>query len=221
MSETAQPAFTGGAIIEALQWRYATKQFDPRREVSSQDLETILEAIHLAPTSSGMQPFHVAVVSDPGEKERIREAAFNQQQTVTASKLLVFSAKPDFREHAHRLFQAAEARGIPPEHVARMRRNHKVSSILRALTGQRTSWAARQAYIALGVALVTAAELGVDACPMEGFRPGKVAKILGLPPGLKPKAMMALGYRSAQDRVLAKYRLPRAELIDQRPVLAG
>lgn len=213
MSQPATPAFAKEEILDALHWRYAVKRFDPQRAVPAEALDTILEAIRLAPTSSGMQPFHVTVVSDAGLKEKIRAAAFNQAQTVTASHLLIFSARPDFDANAQRLFDAAVERGVPAENVARMRRNYKLSNMIRTLTGQRTSWAARQAYIALGVALMTAAELGIDACPMEGFRGGPLAKILGLPSALKPKAMMALGYRSTDDAVLPKYRLPREELI--------
>ncbi|MCA1457091.1 nitroreductase family protein [Bradyrhizobium sp. BRP22] len=167
-------------VLGALRWRHATKTFDPARKVSDADLEALLEVIRLAPTSSGMQRFHVTVVSNPSIKENIRKASFGQEQTTTSSHVLVFSARPNFRDRAERLFAAALANGGPPENVAMLRRNTKIGVAIRTLTASREAWAARQAYIALGFALVAAAELGIDACLMEGFLPGKLAKAIHL-----------------------------------------
>lgn len=214
MSRQTTPAVARATILDALDWRYAVKRFDPGRCVPPEALDTIFEAIRLAPTSFGMQPFQVTLISDASKKEAIRKVSFGQEQTVTASHLLIFSARPDFSENAERLFAAASANGVPEAAVQRMRRNNRIGDVIRTITGQRTSWAARQAYIALGFALLTAAELGIDACPMEGFRSGALAKVLGLPRGFKPQVMMALGFRAADDVVRPKYRLPREELID-------
>jgi nitroreductase len=213
MTLNKSPAFSATQVLEALCWRYATKAFDPAQRVSDVDLEALLEVIRLAPTSSGMQPFHVTVVSEPSIKEAIRKASFGQEQATTSSHVLVFAARPDFRDHAKRLYAAALANGSSPENVSRSRRNTRIGVAIRTLTASRKSWAARQAYIALGFALVAAAELGIDACPMEGFIPGRVAKAIRLEAGLSPVVMMAIGYRSSTDTIKPKYRLPKEELI--------
>lgn len=201
------------AILEALRWRYATKEFDAKVPVSDEDLETILESIRLAPTSRGLQPFQVVLVTDPATKSAIRKVAFNQPQTESASHLLVFCARPDISDRAEKLFAYARQKGTPEAVIAQMQKNVKLGNLLNLLTFSRKSWAARQAYIALGYATMTAAQLGVDCCPMEGFLPGKVAKILQLPKGLHPVALLALGYRSSSDSVRTKYRLPIEELV--------
>jgi len=213
MTSNTHPTFSATQVLEALRWRYATKTFDRARRVSDTDLEALLEVIRLAPTSSGMQPFQVTVVSDPSTKEAIRKASFGQEQATTSSHVLVFSARPDFRDHAKRLFAAALADGNPPENVAKLRRNTQIGVTIRTLTASRKSWAARQAYIALGFALVAAAQLGIDACPMEGFLPGRLAKAIRLEAGLSPVVMMAIGYRSSADKIRPKYRLPKEKLI--------
>lgn len=202
-------------ILERLRWRYATKNFDTTRVVSDDDLDTILEAIRLAPTSMGLQPFHVTVVADPKVKEAIHGAAYKQGQVMSASHLLVFSAKPNVREHAEKLWAAARRNGAPEENIALMRKYYMIGRLRAALTFSKKSWAARQAYIALGFAAMTAAQLGIDACPMEGFSSGKLAKILRLPDDLHPVALLAIGYRSPTDLVRPKYRLPMEELISR------
>lgn len=213
MTMTTAPRPSRQSILEALRWRYATKEFDPARRVSDEDMETILEAIRLAPTSRGLQPFQVVLVSDSATKSAIRKVAFNQVQPECAPHLLVFCARPDTRDRADKLFAYARLNGAPEESIAQMRKNVRLGNLVNTLTFSQKSWAARQAYIALGYATMTAAQLGIDSCPMEGFLPGKVARILKLPEGLYPVALLALGYRSSTDKVRPKYRLSTEELI--------
>lgn len=213
MSMTTATHLSRQSILEALRWRYATKEFDPIRKVSDEDIETILEAIRLAPTSRGLQPFQVVLVSDSATRSAIRKAAFNQAQPESASHLLVFCARPDTRDRADKLFTYARKNGAPEDSIAQMQKNVRLGNLLNTLTFSRKSWAARQAYIALGYATMTAAQLGIDSCPMEGFLPAKVAKILKLSEGLYPVALLAVGYRSSTDKVRPKYRLSTEELI--------
>lgn len=203
-------------LLDALEWRYATKIFDTAKPVSDEDLNVILEAVRLAPTSRGLQPFQVVVVTDPATKHNIRQAAFNQAQPETASHLLVFCARPDTKDRAAQLVAHARASGVPAENIATIEKNIKLGALKNTLTLSQKSWAAQQAYIALGYATLTAAQLRIDSCPMEGFFPSKVAKILKLPKGVFPVALMAIGYRSPLDAVRPKYRLKRDELIVYR-----
>lgn len=203
----------GQSILEALHWRYATKEFDTSRKVSNEDLETILESIRLTPTSRGLQPFQVVLVTDAATKGAIRKVAFDQAQPESASHLLVFCARPDTTDRAEKIFANAKQNKAPEESIALMRKYVRLGNIINTLTFSRKSWATHQAYIALGFATMTAAQLGIDCCPMEGFLPSKVAKILKLPKGLSPVVMLAVGYRSPTDSVRPKYRLSTTELI--------
>ncbi len=81
----AEATISADSILQALNWRFATKSFDTSRTVSSEDLNTILEAVRLAPTSYGFQPFHVTVVSDPDTTAKLRRAAYDQEQITSAS----------------------------------------------------------------------------------------------------------------------------------------
>ena len=200
-------------ILEALNWRYATKVFDTTKRVSDEDLNVILEAIRLAPTSRGLQPFQVVVVTDTVTKQNIRKAAFDQAQVETASHLLVFCARPDTTERAAKLFAHARKNGVPAANIAKMEKNVRLGEIKNKLTFSQKSWATQQAYIALGYATLAAAQLRIDSCPMEGFFPSKVANILKLPKGVSPVALLAIGNRSPQDSVRTKYRLKSEELI--------
>lgn len=201
------------SILDALRWRYATKEFDSSRKVSDEDVVTILEAIRLAPTSQGLQPFQIMVVTDAATRHAIRKAAFDQVQPESAPHVLVFCARPDTGDRAERLFKFARQNQTPEENIAKMRKNHSIVTLLNTLTMSRKSWATHQAYIALGYATMTAALLGIDCCAIEGFSHGRVAKILKLPKGLYPVALLAVGYRSSTDEVRPKYRLPMEELI--------
>ncbi|MGO9432333.1 NAD(P)H-dependent oxidoreductase [Rhodoblastus sp.] len=209
----AEVTISADSILQALNWRFATKSFDTSRTVSSEDLNTILEAVRLAPTSYGFQPFHVTVVSDPDTTAKLRRAAYDQEQITSASHILVFSARPNISDRASNLFSALRRNGVPEEAVAKLEKFSKITNLIRTVTFSRTSWAAKQAYLALGIASLTAAELGIDGCPMEGFDAGKFAKILRLGDDLRPAVLFAIGYRSASDKARPKYRLPLRQLV--------
>ena len=210
---SAQKRREAETILNALHWRYATKQFDQSRKVSDEDLNTIFDAIRLAPTSAGLQPFQIIAVTDPARKSAMFSAARKQGQVLTASHVLVFCARPNTSDRVDRLLSHLARIGTAAEKIKLLRKRSRLGNLIMTLMFSKKSWTARQAYIALGFALLTAAQLGIDSCPMEGFQPGKLAKSLDLPRGLYPVALLALGYRSADDMVRPKYRLPREELI--------
>ena len=185
-------------VLNLLNWRYATKKMDPSKAVSEADVDTILEAIRLSASSSGLQPYQVLVVTDDELKAKIRAVAWNQAQVTDASHLLVFAAWDHYSaERINQMFDLVNAeRGYINEGFEAYRQK------LLAFYPQRTpaenfEHAARQAYIGLGSALIAAAELGVDSTPMEGFEPAKVDEILGLSDlGLKSVLLLPLGYRA-------------------------
>ncbi|MDP2580995.1 NAD(P)H-dependent oxidoreductase [Shimia thalassica] len=183
-------------LIEKLNWRYATKKMDPAKTVPQEKVDQIVEAIRMAPTSSGTQPFELFVVTNPEVRADIRKVAWDQAQITDGSHLLVFAAWDNYS--ADRIdavtSQMTEERGELPL-LNQYYENLKATYLPRE---QQTNHdhAARQAYIALGFAMAAAAELEVDCCPMEGFDPSKVDEILGLKEkGLGSVLLLPLGYR--------------------------
>lgn len=205
-------------LLDALRWRYATKQFDPRRKIPADQWAALEEALVLSPSSGGLQPRRFVVVTDPAVREKLLPASFGQTQITEASHLVVFAAATDLTEadvDAH-IARTAEARGATLESMAGFR-DMLVGGIVKGkdLAG-RQAWAARQAYIALGNLLTSSALLGIDACPMEGFLPAEYDSILGLAErGLTSVVVCTLGYRAASDAYanLAKVRYPKDKII--------
>jgi nitroreductase len=178
-------------IEQSLKRRYATKAFDRSKAISEPDLATIQNAMRLAPSSYGIQPWHFVWVNDKTKREAIRAAAFNQPQTVDADRLLFIAVKTDLKVAITQYVEAmAKASGKSVADFAQYQGMMEGS----AQRGGQT-WAERQTYIALGFGLQTAAMLGVDACPMEGFDRAAVNTILDLDnKGLSAVVMVALGY---------------------------
>jgi len=208
------------AVIDKLNWRYATKKFDPAKQVDEATLERILEAVRLAPTSSGLQPFEVLVVKNPALRAQIREVAWNQSQVTDASHLLVFAAWDNITpERIDFMFDLTnQVRGFVNEGWEAYRK--QLHGIV-AARGDQANFdaAARQAYIALGVALVAAAFEGVDATPMEGFDPAAVDQILSLKErNLRSVVILPLGFRQPEGDWLVdlkKVRRPREQFITE------
>lgn len=205
-------------LIERLQWRYATKKMDPTKKVPKEKVERILEAVRLAPTSSGLQPFEVIVVTNAQLREKIQAIANGQTQIGDCSHLLVFAAWDDYTaERINAVFDHTNAeRGGKNEGWEAYRQ------LLLARYPQRGAevnfqHAARQAYIGLGVALVAAAFEEVDSTPMEGFDADALDALLNLRArGLRSVAIMPLGYRDAANDwlvALKKVRRPHEEFI--------
>lgn len=205
-------------ILTQLNWRYAVKKYDPAKNISDSDWETLEEAMTLAPSSLGLQPYKLIVITDQATKERLRPAAFNQSQITDASHIVVFAYKKTYGdEDAERLIKRiAEVRGQTRESLEDYEKTVKASAKRATDGGYMEIWNSRQAYIALGFLLQTAALLGIDATPMEGFDPAAVNDVLGLTE-YSAVAIAALGYRDADNDWLAtlkKVRLPRHEIVE-------
>ena len=199
-------------LKEKLNWRYATKAMDPSKAVPKAKVDAILEAANLAPTSSGLQPFEIIVVTNPDVKAKLSAAAFGQKQVVDGSHVLVFAAWDNYT--AERIDavvnQTHEQRGTPIEMLNAYYDGLKAQYLPRPAEVN-FDHAARQAYIAFGVALTAAAFEEVDATPMEGFDPDKVDEILGLRErGLRSVTLLPLGYRDASgDWLLGQKKVRR------------
>ncbi len=187
--------------ISSLQWRYATKQFDPSKALATEDLEYILQAGNLAATSYGLQPFNIVVVTDEAKKQALIPHAYNQAQVGTNGALIVLAARTDIgttfiAEYTARL---EDERGLPAGTVDEYK--DMMVGHLTSLTAEaRRVWAEKQAYIALGTMMVAASEKQVDNAPMEGFDPIKFNELLGLTEqNLHATVILALGHRSNEE----------------------
>ena len=207
-------------LIEQLQWRYATKKMDPAKPVSHDKVERIIEAIRLTPTSSGLQPYEVLVVTNKAIREQIKPIAWNQGQITDSSHLLVFAAWDTYTaERINHIFDlTAKERGGTNEDWEAYRARLIKDYVARSPEAN-FAHTARQVYIALGFALVAAAAEGVDSTPMEGFDNAALDKILDLPAkGLKSVVILPLGYRDADHDWLVnlkKVRRPREDFITE------
>ncbi len=198
-------------LIDRMQWRYATKKMDPTKAVSQDKVDRILEAARLAPTSSGLQPYEIIVVSNPEVRAKIRPVAWDQAQIVEGSHLLVFAAWDNYtKERIDMMFDLVNAeRGFTSEGWENYRKMLLSSYPARAAQIN-FEHAARQAYIGLSAALIAAAFEEVDSTPMEGFTPDAVDDILGLKArGLRSVALLPLGYRLAGEDWLANLKKVR------------
>lgn len=191
-------------LIETLNWRYATKRMNGNK-IPSEKLDVILEAIKLSPSSAGLQPYTVFVIEDQAVKEKIHKVAYSQPQIIEASHVLVFAAynKLTSENVSDYLNLIADTRSIPVASLDGFK-NSINSALLSRSEEVNAQWAARQAYIALGHALVAAASEQIDATPMEGFDAKGLDEILGLnEKGLNSVVIMTLGYRDSENDALA------------------
>ncbi|TAG33506.1 MAG: NAD(P)H-dependent oxidoreductase [Verrucomicrobia bacterium] len=205
-------------LTAALNWRYATKSFDPARKIPD-DLWSALEhALVSAPSSFGLQPWKFIAVTDPAVKAKLLPLSWNQPQVVDSSHHVVFALRKGVDEAWVDKFFARqiEVRGDKPEALAGYR--GMMSGFVKNITaaGQVDVWATKQVYIALGQFMAAAALLGVDTCPMEGINPAGYDEVLGLA-GTEFATVVSCsaGYRLPSDRYghATKVRFPAAEVV--------
>jgi len=204
-------------LLEKLNWRYATKAMNGEK-VPQEKIDNILEAANLAPTSSGLQPFEIMIVTNAELKEKIKAVAWNQSVVTDCSHLLVFAAWDTYtEERINRMFDLVnEERGFKNEGWENYRQQ-LLNSYPKRDAETNFQHASKQAYIAFSQALTAAAFEDVDATPMEGFDPDAVDEILGLKEkGLRSCVLLPLGYRKPEEDWLVnlkKVRKPKEELI--------
>ncbi len=207
-------------LLDKLQWRYATKKMDATQAVPQDKVDRIIEAARLAPTSSGLQPFKVMVVTNKEIRTQIQAAAHGQAQITEGSHLLVFAAWDTYTaDRINHMFDLTNAQRGGTNEGWENYRQMLLKSYPAREAQVNFEHAARQAYIGLGAALIAAAFEEVDSTPMEGFDPKSVDDILGLAAkGLRSVAIMPLGYRlNGQDWLqnLKKVRRPLSDFVTE------
>ncbi len=188
-------------LLENLNWRYATKKFDATKKISETDLNTLKEAVRLTASSYGLQPFKVVIVENPEIREQLKAAAYGQTQITDASQIFVFAndlnAGPE--SVAAYIKNISETRGVPTEALRGF--EDMMNGVISNLSQEaKNIWTAKQTYIALGTLLSAAAELKIDATPMEGFNAAAFNEILGFDKlGLNASVIATVGYRHDED----------------------
>jgi len=205
-------------LLDALNWRYATKRFDSAKKIPQDLWSAIEQSLILTPTSYGLQPYRFIVMTDPAKRAELLAHSWNQHQVVDCSHYVVLTAKTKMTESDvdHLISRTAEVRKVPPESLAAYR-GMMLGDVVHGSRGKMAhEWATRQTYIALGNLMTSAAVLGVDACPMEGLVPAEYDRVLGLNgSGYATVVACALGYRAANDKYATaiKVRFEASELV--------
>ncbi|WP_348773092.1 NAD(P)H-dependent oxidoreductase [Maribellus sp. YY47] len=205
-------------LLENLNWRYATKKYDPTKKVAAEDVEKIVEAARLAPTSSGLQQFRVIVISNQELKNKIVPIAWGQQIVADCSHILVFAAWDRYtEERIDQIYNyTTDVRGLPRGRFDSY--TSKLKSLYLPQTAEENFiHTARQAYIGFSLAITQAAELKIDSTPMEGFSNDELDDLLGLKEkGLRSVTMLPIGYRDSEGDWLEgmkKVRNPKTEFV--------
>lgn len=204
------------SIIKALEWREATKHFDPNKKLTDDQFETLLEVARLSPSSFGLQPWSFISVREPAMRAKLREASWDQPQVTEASHLIVFTAKAQSDAIVDEYIATiASTRGVPAESLAGFSQMIK-KSLASKSESERLEWAKHQVYIALGATLIAAAALDIDSCPMEGFDAAQYDEILGLSArGLHAVAALPVGFRRA-DNGVKKVRFAKEKVVIEK-----
>lgn len=212
---------TNQELLTQLRWRYATKRFDAQKTIPADTWSALEQALLLAPSSFGLQPWKFVVVTTPAVKQQLRAASWGQSQVSDASHYVVFAGlRTTTVEDVDRFLQCqSQVRGTPLESMAGYRKV-LVDFLAKGWASKDlAAWNARQGYIALGQFMTAAAMLGVDTCPMEGIDMAAYDRILGLD-GSRYTTLCgcAAGYRAADDKYAsaAKVRFPLGEVIERR-----
>ncbi len=206
--------------LDNLNWRYATKQFDPKRDLTDEQLEFLMEATRLAPSSYGVQPWKFVVVSREDEELRaqLQEAGYGQPQFEDASHVVILCGCKDIPKEFidHYMERITEVQGSDDDDVQQFRET-LYTSFGKREQEQLEEWSARQVYIALGFLLSAAAQMQIDACPMEGFDNAAFDEILNLDAEYTSQVVCTLGFRGDDDAAeQEKVRFPQEEVFDLR-----
>jgi len=204
-------------IINSLEWRYATKKFDPSKKLSAQQIETLKNAFNLTATSFGLQPLKLIVIENKELQEEFVKYCYYQRQVADASHLLVLCIENDTTtDDINAYFDLEkEVRGVSEEVISKFR-DQLVAMYKNKTLEEKQLSATYQTYIALGNLMTVCAVEKIDNCPMEGFVPEKIDELLNLPAqNLKSVLLLPVGFRAEDDfmSTMKKVRKPLNETV--------
>lgn len=188
------------SFTENLEWRRAVKHFGQ----GSVNTDLVIKAMINAPSSFGLQPYKILAVQNKELKAQLVPACYNQPQVAECDTLFVLCALQNVEERGEEYLKETEG-------VSRGMRDMLMGFL--SQLPDKTAWAARQAYIALGFGLAACAEYKIASCPMEGFVPSQVAQILDLSSNLVPVVLLAVGQHSGESDPYPRFRFPESNLV--------
>jgi len=196
------------SIIDALKFRHACKKFDSQKKISPQDLDTILEAAWLSPTSFGMEAWKILVLSSDGIRQNLRPACWDQAQVTDSSHILVILAKPSLvvpsSEYVLKNFQRRQLPDDVTQAYIEKYRSHMETEVFPRMSAY--AWCSKQCYIGLANIMTAAASLGIDSCPMEGFEKDRVETILEIDTKeFEVAVLVALGFRKEEQTLRRRH----------------
>lgn len=218
MTPTSGAFMNSQEILTSLEWRYAVKRFDTSKKISPEDWNVLATSLVQSPSSYGLQPWKFLVVETAEIRKQLREVSWKQDQVTDASHFVVFLSRDQVtEEHIKEYIEdMAQTRGVTREALKGFE-DLLNTNVVKGKTGlDLIHWTQRQAYIAMGFLLETAAFLRIDSVPMEGLDPVAYDKILKLEgTGWKTVAAVGLGYRHAEDKLqfAKKVRFPQEKII--------
>ncbi len=208
---------TAPELLDALNFRYATKVFDPSKKIPAQLWQAIEQSLALTPSSFGLQPWKFLVINSQEIREKLKGVSWGQSQVTDASHLVVLTTRTDLEQSDidSWIARLAEVQATPLENLAGL--GGVISSFSGGMSApEKQSWNTRQVYIALGQLMTAAAVMGLDTCPLEGISPAGYDEVLGLAgSGYATAVACALGYRSADDKYSSakKARFPLEQVV--------
>jgi nitroreductase len=187
--------------IDSLNWRYATKKFDPTKKLSTSQINTLKEAFNLTATSYGLQPIKLVVIQNDDLRKQLLPFSWNQQQIVQASHVLVICVQDDFSsQEVENYFKLVKKVRNTPDAVLNPFKEFLAAEIDKKTKEEIGVWNKNQAYLALGNLLTVCAVEQIDACPMEGFVPEKYDTLLDLKSkNLHSVLVLPVGFRAEDD----------------------
>lgn len=188
-------------IIESLKWRYATKKFDTEKTLPQEKIDVLTEAFNLTATSYGLQPVKLVVLKNKTLQQKLVPHSWDQKQVADASHVLIICIEKEIDEdYITNYFEHVKAVRNTSDDILKSFREDLIYSFKEKPSEEITTWAAKQAYLALGNLLTVCAAEQIDACPMEGFVPEKYDELLSLKDlGLHSVLVLPVGYRAEDD----------------------
>lgn len=211
-------------VAQITHQRKTAKAFEPGCELTPEQSAAIRDLLRMSPSSTNAQPWHFFIAKTEAGKRRIAAGAsgnfaYNEPKIMNAAEVVVLCARTRLDQDylLQVLDQETQDGRLATEEARTNQHNVRMSYVQKyEAAGAVLNWTARQVYIALGFLLLGAAEIGIDACPIEGFDCKAVDDALGLKEqGLTSVVLVALGHKSAADfnATLPKSRLPKSVVI--------
>lgn len=200
-------------LLKAYVFRHACKLFDHTKKISDEDFKFMLETARLSPTSFGMEGVRLTVITNQELKDQLKPLCWDQQQINTCSHLVIFKTKTkDLKPNSDWTKAKFAQRGLPQEAQDKYMEVYK--NFHKALKSDDIyEWGTRQAYIMFSSMITSAALIGIDSCPIEGFEKEKLEKTLEINTNEEEISLVCtFGYRVNPQP--AKFRLSLDEMCE-------